>query len=61
LSGILLFNDTILSVRHHFILNGKGGEESKIAERQRECVCVCDRACKKEEVAFVVKRTVEKA
>ena len=44
LSGIHLFNDTILNVRHLFILNRKGGEESKIAERQRErereCVCV---------------------
>jgi hypothetical protein len=54
LSGIRLFNDTILSIRHHFILNRKGGEESKIAERERS-VCVRDRACKKVEVAFVVK------
>jgi hypothetical protein len=44
LRGIHLFNDTILNVRHHFILNGKGGEESRIAERQRERVCVRDRA-----------------
>jgi hypothetical protein len=36
LSVIRLFNDTILNVRHHFILNRKGGEERKIAERQRE-------------------------
>jgi len=45
LSGICLFNDTILNIGHHFILNGKGGEESKIVERQREreCVCVCVR------------------
>ncbi len=40
LSGIRLFNDTILNVRHLFILNGNGGEESKIAERQRERECV---------------------
>jgi hypothetical protein len=40
LSRICLFNDTILNIGHHFILNGKGGEESKIVERQRECVCV---------------------
>ncbi len=39
LSGISLFNDTIFSIRHHFILNGKGGEESKIAKRLREIVC----------------------
>jgi hypothetical protein len=38
LSRIRLFKDTILNVRHHFILNGKGGEESKIVERQRERV-----------------------
>ncbi len=43
LSGIRLFNDTILNVRHHFILNGKGGEESKIAERQRDRERVCVR------------------
>jgi hypothetical protein len=36
LSGIHLFDDTILNVRHLFILNRKGGEESKIAERPRE-------------------------
>jgi hypothetical protein len=34
LSVIRLFNDTILNVGHHFILNRKGGEESKIAERE---------------------------
>jgi hypothetical protein len=39
LSGIRLFNYTILIIRHHFILNGKEGEESKISERQRESVC----------------------
>ncbi len=38
LSRIRLFNDTILNVRHCFILNGKGREESKIVERQRESV-----------------------
>ncbi len=37
-SGICLFNDTILNIRHHFILNGKGREENKIVERQRESV-----------------------
>ncbi len=44
LSGIRLFNDTILNVGHHFILKRNGGEESKIAERQRESVCVGDGA-----------------
>jgi hypothetical protein len=39
LSRIHLFNDTILNVRHHFILNRNGGEESKIAERPRVRVC----------------------
>jgi hypothetical protein len=41
LSGIHLFNDTILNVRHPFIFNGNVGEESKVAERQRQSVCVC--------------------
>jgi hypothetical protein len=40
LSGIPLFNDIILNVRHHLILNRNGGEESKIAERKRERECV---------------------
>ncbi len=39
LSGIHLFNDTILNVRHHFILNGSRGEEGKIAERLIQRVC----------------------
>jgi hypothetical protein len=45
LCGISLFSDNHEIVRHHFILNRNGGEESKIVERQRErervCVCVC--------------------
>ncbi len=40
-----------------FILNGKKGKESKIAERQRECAR--DGAWQKEEVASVVKMTFE--
>ena len=43
LSGIRLFNDTILNFRRHLILNRNGGEESKIAERKRERECVCER------------------
>ena len=39
LSGIHLFNDNLQIIGQHFILNGNGGEESKIAERQRESVC----------------------
>ncbi len=42
LRGIPLFNDTISNVGQHFILNRNGGEESKIAERHRESVCVRD-------------------
>jgi hypothetical protein len=42
LSGIHLFDGTILNVRHHFLLNGNGGEESEVEERQRESVCVCE-------------------
>jgi hypothetical protein len=40
LSRIRLFIDTHKIVRQHFISNRNGGEESKIAERQRESVCV---------------------
>ncbi len=42
--GIRLFNDTIKNIGQHFILNGNGGEECKIAERQRERECVRDGA-----------------
>jgi hypothetical protein len=38
LSGIHLFNDPDKIIRQHFILNRNGGEESKIAERERERV-----------------------
>jgi hypothetical protein len=41
LCGISLFIDKPENVRQHFILNGNGGEESKIVERERERVCVC--------------------
>jgi len=36
LNRIHLFNDSILNVAHHFILSRNRGEESKIAERERE-------------------------
>jgi hypothetical protein len=45
LYGIRLFIDTHQNFGQHYISNGKGGEESKIAERQRESVCVCEAAC----------------
>ncbi len=38
LNGICLLIDIHQIVRQHFMSNKKGGEESKIAERQRECV-----------------------
>ncbi len=43
LYGISLFIDNHDIVRQHFIINGNGGEESKIMERhrERESVCVC--------------------
>jgi hypothetical protein len=47
LSRIRLFNETILSIIHHFIFNRNRGEESEIAERQRESVCVRDSAWQK--------------
>jgi hypothetical protein len=39
---ICLFIDAHEIIREHYILNGNGGEESKIAEteRERERVCV---------------------
>jgi hypothetical protein len=40
---IRLLIDAHQMVGQHFILNRNGGEESKIAERQRESVCVCVR------------------
>jgi hypothetical protein len=36
LSGICLFIDPHKIIGQNFISNGSGGEESKIAERQRE-------------------------
>jgi hypothetical protein len=39
LSEIHLFNNIHEIVRQHSILNRNGGEESKIAERQRVRVC----------------------
>ncbi len=40
LYGIRLSIDTQQIVGQHFISNGNSGEESKIAKRQRESVCV---------------------
>jgi hypothetical protein len=40
LSGIHLFIENSKSSDSIFISNGDGGEESKIVERQRECVRV---------------------
>jgi hypothetical protein len=39
LSRIFLFIDNLESSDNIFISNGDGGEESRIAERQREKVC----------------------
>ena len=41
--------DKLEVVARVFISNGKKGEESKIAERQRERVCVRGRALRQEE------------
>jgi hypothetical protein len=59
LSRIRSFNYTILNIRHHFIFNENGGEESEIAERQRESVFVREAHGRKEEVALVVKWIIE--
>jgi hypothetical protein len=48
LSGIHLFIDTHKIVRQHFISNRSGGEESKIAEKQRERMCVWQGVVEKE-------------
>ncbi len=48
LSGIHLFNDTNKIIGQHFISNGNRGEESKIAERQREKECERQRMVEKE-------------
>jgi hypothetical protein len=39
LSIICLSNDNLKIVTQQFIINGNGGEESRIEERQRESVC----------------------
>jgi hypothetical protein len=54
LSKIHLFIDTHKIVGQHFVSNESRGEESKIAERQRENVC--EAACGgKGEIASVIK------
>ncbi len=45
LYGICLLIDVHQIVGQHFISKGNGGEESKIAERQRERESVCEAAC----------------
>jgi hypothetical protein len=47
LYGIHLLIDTHQIVGQHFISNGNGGEESRIAERQRKRVCVRQRVGKR--------------
>ncbi len=48
LSGICLFIDDLKLTDNIFISNGDGGEESRIAERQRESVCERQRVVEKE-------------
>jgi hypothetical protein len=45
INGIHLFIDNLESSDNIFITDGDGGEESRIAERQRERVSVCERQC----------------
>ncbi len=35
----LLFNDTILDIRHHIYIKWKGGREQDSGETERESVC----------------------
>ncbi len=56
LNGICLLIDTHQIVGQHFISNENVGEESKIAERQRERECVREAAHGGEEgIASVIK------
>ncbi len=48
LNGFHLFIDNLKLSEHIFISNRDGGEESKIAERQRERVCERQRIAEKE-------------
>ncbi len=48
LSRIRLFIDNLKLSENIFISNGDGGEESRIAERQRERVCERQRVVEKE-------------
>jgi hypothetical protein len=48
LSGVCLFIDDLKSTDNIFISNGDGGQESRIAERQRESVCERQRVVEKE-------------
>ncbi len=52
---ILLLIDVHQIVRQDFITNGYGGEESKIAERQRERVFVRQSVGGKGEIASLIK------
>ncbi len=57
LNGICLFIDNVKPSDIIFISNGDGEEESRIAERQRERVCVRETAhCRKGETALVIRR-----
>ncbi len=56
LNGICLFIDAHKIVRQHFISKGNRGEESKIAERQRERDSMCEAVHGgKGEIASVIK------
>jgi hypothetical protein len=56
-SEIRLFNDNPLRHRHHIYMKRNEGKECKIAERQRERVCVREGAWYREEVARAVGET----
>jgi hypothetical protein len=56
LSGICLFIDNLKSSDTIFISNRDGGEEGRIAERERESVCVREAAYGgKGEIVLVIK------
>ncbi len=52
-----VYNDTVQRFASFFISNGKKGEESEIAERQRESVCEAEH-CGKRKMALAIKQRI---
>jgi hypothetical protein len=52
-----VYNDTVQRFASFLISNGKKGEESEIAERQRESVCEAEH-CGKRKIASAIKQRI---